>query len=98
MNIVATENGIAVSNKRANVPAGKVAKSLSKPVVFKGTNTRRVASALEKKLVGGHYRPDLLAAAKARASALQAGQKPKKVVAKKLRANKLAKLAKARAN
>lgn len=98
MNIVATENGVAVNNKSANVASSKVSKSLTKPTLYKGTNARRVAAAIEKQLVGGFYRPDLVVAAKARVSALLAAQKPKKVTSKKVRANKLAKLAKARAN
>lgn len=98
MSIAATENGVAVRNKSVNVPANKVSKSLTKPTVYKGTNARRVGAALEKQLVDGHYRPDLVTAAKARASALLAAQKPKKVAPKKLRANKFAKLSKARAN
>lgn len=98
MNIVAIENGVAISNKSVSVPVRKVAKNLTKPTIFKGLNTRKVVAAVEKQLVGGFYRPDLVTAAKARVSALLAAQKPKKVVAKKLRANKLAKLTKARAN
>lgn len=98
MDIAATENGLTVRNKSANVSANKVARSLTKPCHFKGTNCRRVAAALENQLVGGFYRPDLVAAAKARASVILSAQKVKKVVPKKLRANKLAKLTKARAN
>lgn len=66
---------------------------MTAPAVFK--NTRRAAKALDTLLAGSFYRPDLVAAAKARASAIIASQKPRKIVAKKVRANKLAKMTKA---
>ena len=69
---------------------------MTKPVVFR--NARRAGKALDALLVGCFYRPDLAGAAKARVSAILASQKPKKVVAKKMRANKAAKIAKAAQN
>jgi len=87
-----------VQNKSVNVRQGKVASSITTPQLHKTSSARRVAASLQAQLVSGYYRPDLLTAAKARACALLAAQKPKNVQAKKMRANKLAKLAKARAN
>lgn len=88
----ALEKGVAVSHRAAHRPANKVAAAFTKPVVFK--NARRAAKALDAELAASFYRPDLVAAAKARVATLLAAQKERKFFPKKIRANKLAKLTK----
>lgn len=89
VSIRASKHAICYTEKAVDHPASKVASSVTKPTVFKGRNARRISDSIGKKLADAHYRPDLIAAAKARVSALILAQNPKKITAKKVRANKL---------
>lgn len=95
MSIQPVAEGVAISRRSRKVAPNKVATAFSKPVVIKRTAMGpQRAARIAKDMQASGFRLDLVRAAQARVCALLAATKPRKTPAKKLRANKLAKLAK----